>query len=100
MTMINLLYRMGSAIYSIYCFSLKTEFLLLTFLIDFNTGGEAYSTGTFNPWPWLTSQSAAEEMAERVAKWPTEYNCDGIDLDLEEGAGARYSKDTAMEAIV
>ncbi len=28
-------------------------------------------------------------MAERVAKWPEQYGCDGIDLDLEEGAGAR-----------
>ncbi len=26
-------------------------------------------------------------MAERVAKWPEEYGCDGIDLDLEDGAG-------------
>lgn len=28
-------------------------------------------------------------MAEKVAKWYDDYNCDGIDLDLEEGAGAR-----------
>lgn len=26
-------------------------------------------------------------MAEKVATWPDLYNCDGIDLDLEEGAG-------------
>ena len=26
-------------------------------------------------------------MAERVAKWPEEYGIDGIDLDLEDGAG-------------
>merc|ERR1711953_1602111 len=32
---------------------------------------------------------AAEEMAVRVAAWPEKYGCDGIDLDLEEGAGAR-----------
>ena len=34
----------------------------------------------------------------QVAEWPDKYGCDGIDLDLEEGAGARYSKDTDMEA--
>ena len=27
-------------------------------------------------------------MAEKVALWPSMYNCDGIDLDLEEGAGS------------
>ena len=27
-------------------------------------------------------------MAEKVAEWPKKYNCDGIDLDLEEGAGS------------
>ena len=27
-------------------------------------------------------------MAEEVATWPDKYNCDGIDLDLEEGAGS------------
>ncbi len=41
-----------------------------------------------NPWPWLTSRSAAEEMAEQVAQWPTLYpGCDGVDLDIEGGAG-------------
>jgi hypothetical protein len=25
----------------------------------------------------------------QVAEWPDKYGCDGIDLDLEEGAGAR-----------
>ena len=28
-------------------------------------------------------------MAEKVAEWPSKYNCDGIDLDLEDGAGRR-----------
>jgi hypothetical protein len=28
-------------------------------------------------------------MAEKVAEWPEKYNCDGIDLDLEDGAGNR-----------
>ena len=26
-------------------------------------------------------------MAEKVATWPERYGCDGIDLDIEEGAG-------------
>ena len=49
-------------------------------------GGYAYSS-KIKPWPWLESKSAAEAMAERVAKWPEEYGIDGIDLDLEDGAG-------------
>lgn len=28
-------------------------------------------------------------MAEKVATWPDLYNCDGIDLDIEEGAGSK-----------
>lgn len=40
-----------------------------------------------NPWPFLTSKAAAEEMAVKVATWPELYGCDGIDLDLESGAG-------------
>ena len=50
-------------------------------------GGAAYSKGTYASWPWLASQAAAEAMAARVAQWPTLYSCDGIDLDIEEGAG-------------
>jgi hypothetical protein len=41
------------------------------------------------PWKWLTSKEAAEAMAEEVASWPDKYGCDGIDLDIEEGAGSR-----------
>ena len=26
-------------------------------------------------------------MAEKVAEWPEKYGCDGIDLDIEDGAG-------------
>ena len=26
----------------------------------------------------------------QVSTWPEKYGCDGIDLDLEEGAGAKY----------
>ncbi len=29
-------------------------------------------------------------MAERVAEWPKKYGIDGIDLDLEDGAGHRF----------
>merc|ERR1719323_2741657 len=56
-------------------------------VIMFAIGGYAYSIKP-NPWHWLTSKAAAEEMAEKVAKWPEMYGCDGIDLDLEEGAGS------------
>merc|ERR1719348_998865 len=57
-------------------------------VILFAIGGYAYSLDP-NPRAWLTSKAAAEEMAEKVATWPELYGCDGIDLDLEEGAGAR-----------
>lgn len=57
-------------------------------IIMFAIGGYAYSIKP-NPWDWLTSKEAAELMAEKVAKWPALYGCDGIDLDLEEGAGAK-----------
>ena len=57
-------------------------------VILFAIGGYSYSIKP-NPWHWLTSRQAAEEMAEKVAEWPEKYGCDGIDLDLEEGAGGR-----------
>ena len=56
-------------------------------VIMFAIGGYAYSKDP-NPWHWLTSKEAAEKMAEKVAEWPDRYGCDGIDLDLEEGAGS------------
>ena len=43
----------------------------------------------YNPWHWLTSPEAAEAMAAEVATWPDRFGCDGIDLDIEEGAGSR-----------
>merc|ERR1711962_1145517 len=55
-------------------------------VIIFAIGGAAYST-KINPWPWLTSKEAAEEMAAEVATWPEKYGCDGIDMDIEDGAG-------------
>jgi len=57
-------------------------------VIMFAIGGYSYSIKP-NPWDWLTSKEKAEAMAEKVAKWPEQYGCDGIDLDLEEGAGSR-----------
>ena len=56
--------------------------------IIFAIGGYEYSLRP-NPWDWLTSQRKAEEMAEIVAEWPNLYGCDGIDLDIEAGAGDR-----------
>ena len=55
-------------------------------LIIFAIGGYAYSLDP-NPWHWLLSREAAERMAEKVATWPATFGCDGVDLDLEEGAG-------------
>lgn len=54
--------------------------------IIFAVGGIAYS-GSINPWPWLTSAQAARNMAARVALWSSQYGADGIDLDIEDGAG-------------
>ena len=54
--------------------------------ILFAIGGYAYSLAP-NPWAWLTSREAAEAMAEEVATWRELYNIDGIDLDIEAGAG-------------
>merc|ERR1712002_62009 len=55
-------------------------------VILFALGGYLYSLNT-NPWPFLTSQAAAEAKAEEIAQWPDLYGCDGIDLDIETGAG-------------
>jgi len=57
-------------------------------IIMFAIGGYSYSIKP-NPWEWLTTKEKAEAMAAKVAKWPEQYGCDGIDLDLEEGAGSR-----------
>jgi len=56
--------------------------------VIFAIGGYSYSLD-YNPWKWLTSQEKAEAMAEEVATWPERFGCDGIDLDIEEGAGSR-----------
>ena len=46
----------------------------------------AYSVDP-NPWDWLTTREKAEEMAVEVAGWRNSYGIDGIDLDIEAGAG-------------
>jgi len=57
-------------------------------LVIFAIGGYAYSLKP-NPWDWLTSKEKAEAMAVKVARWRDDYGIDGIDLDLEEGAGGK-----------
>jgi len=55
-------------------------------VILFAIGGYAYSS-KIKPWHWLESREGAEAMAVKVATWPERYGIDGIDLDLEDGAG-------------
>jgi len=55
-------------------------------VIMFSVGGYTYSNSP-NPWPFLASADAATQMAKEVATWPQKYGCDGIDLDIETGAG-------------
>lgn len=64
-------------------------------VIMFAVGGFQYSIDP-NPWDWLTSQSKAEAMAEQVATWPDRYNVEGIDLDIEDGAGTQSVAGTNM----
>lgn len=59
-----------------------------TFII-FSIGGASYSRDP-DPWFWLESKSAAEAMATEVSEWPQKYGCDGIDLDIEKGAGSTH----------
>lgn len=54
--------------------------------VIFAIGGKLYSVSQ-NPWDWLTTRAKAEAMAAEVAQWPAKYGCDGIDLDIEKGAG-------------
>eukprot|EP01083_Nonionella_stella_P225654 802006_1 len=62
--------------------------------VIFSIGGQAYST---KPWSWLSSVSAAESMAAEVATWDEKYGCDGVDLDIEGGAG---NSQTSAQALV
>ena len=52
----------------------------------FDISSYAYSIDP-NPWYWLTTKEKAEQMAVEVASWKTSYGIDGIDLDIEAGAG-------------
>ena len=65
-------------------------------VVLFAIGGYAYSVGV-NPWPWLTSQAAAEAMADEVATWLSKYGIDGIDMDIEEGAGGQGNNLIALQ---
>lgn len=49
-------------------------------------GGQAYSQNP-STWSWLSSVDKAEAMAEQVVQWKQKYGIDGVDLDIEEGAG-------------
>ena len=39
-------------------------------------------------------------MAAEVATWPNRFGCDGIDLDIEEGAGSKPESGTHMVHFV
>jgi len=67
--------------------------------IIFAIGGYAYSINP-NPWDWLTSRGKAEAMAVKVAKWRDDYGIDGVDLDLEEGAGSQAAAGPNMVHFV
>jgi len=64
-------------------------------LLIFSVGGELYSHKP-NPWPFLESPEAARAMAAQVARWPS----DGIDLDIESGAGDQSNAGTNMVCFV
>jgi len=68
-------------------------------VIIFSVGGEAYSTRP-NPWPFLASADAATAMAKQVAQWPSQYGCDGIDIDIETGAGDAANVGPNLETFV
>ena len=67
--------------------------------IIFSIGGYSYSQDP-NPWEWLTTKEKAESMAEVVATWKDLYGCDGIDLDIEEGAGQQEEAGRNMAHFV
>jgi hypothetical protein len=67
--------------------------------IMFAVGGYSYSMHP-NPWPFLESVEAAEAMAAQVAEWPKKYGCDGIDLDIETGAGSAPHVGANLAAFV
>merc|ERR1711988_1328351 len=64
-------------------------------------GGQAYSASAgADMWPWLQSAEAAEAMAVEVAKWPSQYGIDGIDIDIEDGIGSSKATGPMVMAFV
>jgi hypothetical protein len=64
-------------------------------------GGQAYSAKAgADMWPWLQSKAAAEAMAVEVAKWPTLYGIDGVDIDIEDGIGSSPATGPMVMAFV
>lgn len=64
-------------------------------------GGQAYSASAgADMWPWLQSKEAAEAMAVEVAKWPTQYGMDGVDIDIEDGIGSSEATGPMVMAFV
>ena len=51
-----------------------------------SVGGQEYSKKP-NTWLFLTTPERARAMAAEVATWESKYGVDGIDIDLEWGAG-------------
>ncbi len=65
----------------------------------FAIGGYDYSNNP-NPWPFLESVEASKSMAEEVSTWPEKYGCDGIDIDLETGAGSQSDSGENLIAFI
>ena len=65
----------------------------------FSVGGYSYSMHP-NPWPFLQSADAATAMAQQVARWADLYGADGIDLDIESGAGSAAGAGENMMVFV
>jgi hypothetical protein len=51
--------------------------------IIYSIGGYSYSMDTQGWKKWFGNADSAKHLASQVAQWP----CDGIDLDIEDGAG-------------
>merc|ERR1711988_1883991 len=48
----------------------------------------------------LQSTDAAEAMAVEVAKWPSQYGIDGIDIDIEDGIGSSADTGPMVMAFI
>ena len=51
-----------------------------------SVGGQAYSASR-KSWPFMKTPENARAMAATVSKWQDDYGVDGIDIDIEWGAG-------------